>query len=99
MALELGDDAPRLLAIAAGLFNAVPVLLHRALQPAHVLAALAGREAGAFEIDRSRPYPMSDVRFAQQLPRKLLAGVLLARRGDVGMAEHAVGRNLPAAVN
>src|SRR5258706_4863958 len=41
----------------------------------------------------SRLRPEADARQRQLAPRKQLAGLLLARRRDVGMAEHAFGRN------
>src|SRR5665647_3902670 len=97
MALECCDHLERGLVIAAGFLDAVAITAQRALQPRHQLAALAGLDRGAVEIKRGRAYPMPDAGFAQQVPRKFLARILLARRCYVGMAEDARGTDRTAA--
>src|SRR4051794_9612976 len=42
--------------------------------------------------DGGRLDPQADAGAGEHLPRKLLAWIPLARRGDVGMGEHAVRR-------
>src|SRR5665647_2735515 len=80
MALEGRDHLARGVVIDAGFLDAVAVTVQRALQPRHQLAALAGLDRGAVEIKRGRAYPMPDAGFAQQVPGKFLARILLARR-------------------
>ena len=46
--------------------------------------------------DRGRLHPVADAGIGQRMPRKFLAGVLLARRRDIGMGEHAMRRHLAA---
>src|SRR5665811_440532 len=96
MALERRDHLLRGVVIAAGFLDAVTVTAQRALQPRHQLAALAGLDRGAVEVERGRAYPMPDAGFAQQVPRKFLARILLARRRHVGMSQNADGTDRPA---
>src|SRR5450830_956618 len=97
MALEGGDDVARGVVITAGFLDAVAVSAQRALQPRHLVTAVAGLERDAIEIERGRAHPMADAGFAQQLPGKLLARILLARRRHVGMSEDPVSGNRAAA--
>ena len=97
MALECCDHLERGLVIAAGFLDAVAVTAQRALQPRHQLAALAGLDRGAVEIERGRAYPMPDAGLAQQVPGKFLARILLARRRHIGMPKDALCADRPAA--
>ena len=93
--LEGGDHFHGRPVIFAGHRHAVAVSGQRPLQALDALADVAEFEALAAH-DRRRLHPVPDAGIGQRMPRKLLAGVLLARRGDVGMAEHAMRRHLAA---
>src|SRR4051812_48613376 len=99
MALESGHYALGLLAVSRGLVHAITIGAQLALQAPHRLAAFARLETGAFEIERRRSHPMADMRFAQELPRKFFAGILLAPRRDIGMRKHTIGRHFMSRQN
>src|SRR5258708_9262465 len=95
MALEGDDHFHGGGVVFAVEWDGVAVSRQRLLQVADVVADGAELERLAAH-DRRRLYPVADPGIGQRVPGKFLAGVLLARRGDVGMPEHPMRRNLAA---
>ncbi len=56
----------------------------------HGFAGVAGHQRHAGHVERRRAHAMADAGIGEQLPGKFLARILLARRRDVGMRQHAL---------
>src|SRR5690606_27649337 len=95
MTLEGGNHRGRRLVVSAVDGDVVAVHGEHRLQRLDRLAALAGAEE-APAAHRCRAHEMADAGAVEFVPGKAFAGIELALRGDVRMAEHAVGRNGPA---
>ena len=91
MTLEGGDDVACRLVVMAGLVDAVAVGLSGAAAAAPPLRCCSRSSASCRHVQRRRAHPVADAEVAEQFPGEFLARVLLARRRDVGMREHALG--------
>ena len=69
--------------------DAVAVLTERFLQRRDRFAAIAEREHRTSSVIGAGLHPMADAGIVQRAPRKFFAGILLARRRDIRMREHA----------
>src|SRR5271154_5864785 len=94
MALESGDDRLRLPIVNAGDLDAIAVEREHRLQGADRRALLRRAIERAADDWRGRR-PVADAGRRQMPPREFLAGIALARRGDVGMGEDALGPDSP----
>ena len=89
VALESGDHFHGRPVVFSIDRDAVAKSGERPLQIANVVADGAQFEGFAAH-DRRRLHPVTDAGIGQRMPRKFLAGVLLAGRRYVRMREHAV---------
>ena len=88
MALEGSHDALRLFAVEARRFDRIPIRRQSSLQLLHLRAPVARPKARPVAQGRRR-HEMANRRRDAACPREALAGILLARRGDVGMGKDA----------
>src|SRR5512144_133401 len=93
MALEGGDGVERAAVEIAGGSDLVAVFRQQFLHFLDDRTGFAEREDRSARFDGSRLDPEADAGIGERLPWKLLARVLLARRCDIGMGEHAVRRD------
>src|SRR5690606_34452540 len=90
MPLEGGNDIAGQGIVRAACLETVAVAGKVRLQLGDGGIGVAGCQHTAFEFTARRFDPEAHAGIGQQSPRKLLAGIDLARRRDVGMTEHAV---------
>src|SRR6185312_11714348 len=96
MALERDDDLACRVVIDARRRHAVAVVAERELQLRDVFSGVAVAKTAAFDRERRWWHPVPNSGLAEQIPRKFLARILLARWRHVGMGEHAVGTDRAA---
>ena len=96
MTLEGFHDLLQALAVSGGHLHAIAVFLQAALQNGDGLALIAHAET-LVAADRRGLDPEPDAGARKPLPIEPLAGVALAPRRDVGMRQHPLRWNGPAA--
>ena len=95
VALKGRDHLPGLAIVDPRDLHAIAIERQHRLHRPHRRAFLLVGEQRRAEKRRGLG-PMADAALAERLPRKRLARVALARRGDVGMREYALGSDRPA---
>src|SRR5690242_10041571 len=99
MALERGHDLTRVGIVCAICRYAVAVFAQRFLKRDHGVADRTWCKDLTKIRNWRRFYPMPDTGFKKCAPGKLLAGVLFARRRNIGMCKHPNRGNAAASLN